>query len=307
MIRHDKKSIVSQLENQGLVFTDSIQKSVGSWLPADADWNYRDIPHLTHIHSEVEGAVVFASDDVISSLFVQRIGPLKVILTVVLLASLEDGAVYFTSVGPFALAIQTGWTFQEGTGTTVTTTYSIGSPKFLKPLHRIIHKVLERNYRILMSEDLPMREQRAKLRAQNYTFRQDTEGHSFTGSLRTSLTNVLKPALPEALIKFSIMGVNETTQKFSNDQNDRHILVWINDDILFIGLTFCSHEGANLENQLCPTGGLICPWHGRNVKPLASFNTADGTSIIEDHSVISEICRNVDEITVKLLSSEADV
>jgi len=306
MIRNDKRSIVNKLENQGWVFTDSIQISVGSWLPSDADWNYRDIPHLTHIHSEVEGAVVFASDDVISSLFVQKIGPLKVVLTVILLASLEDGAVYFTSVGPIALAIQTGWTYQEGIGTTVTTTYSIGSPKFLKPIHRIIHKVLDRNYRILMSEDLPMREQRAKLRAENYTFRQDVEGHSFAESLRTSLTNVLKPALPQAEIKFSINAVNEFAKKFSSDDKVRDVLVWINNDVLYIGPTFCSHEGANLENQLCPSSGLVCPWHGRDVKPFASFNTVNGVPKIEELSVIDAVTRSGDEITVKLLSSEAD-
>lgn len=306
MIRNNKKSLIGDLEKQGWVFTESVQKTLGTWLPSDADWNYRDIPHLKYIHSQVEGAVAFATDDLISSMFVQKIGPLKIVLTVVLMSSIEEGQLYFTSMGPFALVIDTSWIYKEGVGTTVTTSYSIGSPRFLKPLHRLAHKVLERNYKILMSEDLPMREQRAKLRARSYKFRQDTEGHSYSGSLRTSLTNVLKPPLAATSVIFSLDGVDQIARKFSNDEQNRHILAWINGNVLYIGPDFCSHEGADLENQPCQSSGLTCPWHGRNVKPLASLNTLDGTSKIEDQSVIGSVAVVGRDVSVQLVASDAD-
>ena len=57
--------------------------------------------------------------------------------------------------------------------TRVSTNYVVESNIFLRPFHFLVRIALRRNYQILMSEDLPMRERRGLLRRRGFLFRKD--------------------------------------------------------------------------------------------------------------------------------------
>ena len=78
------ESIKAELESHGLSFSQSSQVHTGSYDALDAEWNYKDVPHLGKIHSQVNAVVTYLGDNVSSSMFVQSIGPIKIILNTLL-------------------------------------------------------------------------------------------------------------------------------------------------------------------------------------------------------------------------------
>ena len=300
MIRNNREKLIEQLSGEGIFFSTSVKVLSGEYQPEDADWNYRDIPHLNFVHSQVEGALALASDDFLSSILVQKVGPFKFLLTVALISEAGKGQFYYTSVGPFVLLIDTSWVSLDETTTKVTTRYSVGTPRFLKLLHSLVHKVLARNYEILMSEDTPMRLQRGKLRARGYSFRQDKEGHSYSDSIQISKNNLKSPEFSESQIKINLVNVNETPNEYWDESGTRSVVVHRSAGELFIGPAICPHEGASLDGANCRNNSLECPWHGRLIKPWASVNLENGDSLIGDESEVSFAAVEKSQLLIQL-------
>ena len=306
MIITSRAKLIEHLSTQGIVFSTTVKTLSGLYQPADADWNYRDIPHLNFVHSQVEGTLALASDDLLSSLLVQKIGPFKVVLTVVLISEVDKGQFYYTSVGPIVLLIDTNWVSVDETTTEVTTRYSVGTPRFLKLLHPLAHKLLARNYDILMSEDFPMRLQRGKLRARGYSFRQDEEGHSYSDSIQIARNNLRQPELPASLIKINHMGSNGQPIEHWDEAGVRSVVVHRSDRELLISRSICPHEGAALSGANCKVDHLECPWHGRLIKPWARVNLETGDSLIEEKSEIEQVTVEGNQLTIRLLTQGAN-
>ncbi|MBU6338902.1 MAG: hypothetical protein KGQ36_02905 [Rickettsiales bacterium] len=54
MKRKNQAELMKDLENEeGYKFRTFELSSQGDFLPSDADWNYKDIPHLKNIHNLV--------------------------------------------------------------------------------------------------------------------------------------------------------------------------------------------------------------------------------------------------------------
>jgi len=264
------ESLQRQLERDGLVFTSRTLVHRGIYAPQDADWNYKDIPHLKEVHKQVEGIPAVIEDHLICNYFLQRLGPFRMPLAVTNYAFSPNSQVYFTAAFVFALVIETSWSSANGVETEVSTTYRIGSSRMYRTLHPLVHYLLKRNYHVLMAADIPMRQQRGKLRQRGYSFAGDSGGYGFAGTLRLAEENVIAPPIPldTKLIEHSVpstdMQAEQSVFVGSDDFNGVR-LVKIGDD-LWAFPRICPHEGASLDECELSLSGephLRCPWHGR--------------------------------------------
>jgi Rieske Fe-S protein len=271
-------NILSSLERERIHFTSSRVQNEGHYAEADADWNYKDIPHLNQLHGQVEGILTACGDDIVTTVFLQKVGPVRVPLAVVNYSSGTNGQVYYTTIGPFCLVIDTRWVQVTPSTTSVTTEYNVGSMRALKFFHPLVHYLLKRNYDVLMSEDIPMRDRRGQLRALGYSFKNDELGYSFIDTLRTSDTNLIhpKPHISQE-IEVDLRDLVDGKNIIKSLDILGLILVKSGDEISIFDRT-CQHEGAALDTAQIKADCLACPWHGRLVKPLLEINlTSPGT------------------------------
>jgi hypothetical protein len=193
-MRRTREQIVADLEAQGLSFHTFTLAHRSPHHPADWDWNQRDLPHIPLVHGGfrvVPGAV---EEGLCTMLSLQRIAGLRFPLVV---AYHHDPAsprsrVYQTALGPLALVIEASLTAVPE-GTLVSTTYSVGAARALRPLLPLVERLLRRNYVRVHDEDEPLRARRAELRAWGYRFAADAEGASYARSLELDRRNVIPP------------------------------------------------------------------------------------------------------------------
>ena len=305
MIKSGSGQLVHALNNAGFTFSQVTLDSAGRWSPADTDWNYRDIPHLNIIHSQVDNVLAFADTDFTSSLFVQKLGPFRLVLSIVVYSVSENNHVYFTSVGPFVLIIDTVWEKQDLENTLVSTTYNIGSPSFLRPFHFIIKPVLRKNYQLLMAEDLPMRQRRGYLRSKGFTFRQDSEGHSFFDSLKISRKNLIYPQSHSETVRVDLSLVQPDSGLSVEVSSGRGLRLIKDKTCVQVFALSCEHEGADLSTARREKDCLVCPWHGRLVRPIAKIDLISGVSELEQ-SFVSSVVLEMETLIIELSSGVSD-
>lgn len=273
-MRISADQLQERLEGHGLVFSKLELFTRGQFSPLDAEWNYKDIPHLDHVHELVDGVPAIVEDELISNFFLQRVGPLRVPLTVINYSASRHSHVYFTSGFFFVLIIETSWQeIHEGV-TQVTTTYRIGSSRVLRQMHRLISVLLRKNYNALMKEDTPMRLQRGKLRARGLVFRGDLEGYSFLKTLAIHHDNVIIPssASIEPPLKVDIATINGGRGRCLVGTDDhRGVQLVATSDRVLAFPRICPHEGASLDEVSLSSDTpqvMRCPWHGRQLRGL---------------------------------------
>lgn len=272
-----QRRISAGLNSLGLVSTLSERVSEGEYEPFDADWNYKDIPHLAEVHRAVDGVVISAETEHTSSVFLQRLGPLRFPMTVYIGESGDQGAVYVASAGPFVMVVETTWVSIGELRTRVTTRYEVFSSKRLKPLHRLIHRALSRNYDILMSEDLPMRNQRGRLRRLGYTFVGDKKGYGFRESSNIHARNIISPVNPFTTKHRVVVNQLQFGRNQVGGEGEDGLILERDESSLTVFPRICDHEGADLECSLRHDRGLRCPWHGRVVEPLVRIDLESST------------------------------
>lgn len=261
-----------------MTFTSSSAESEGEFAPSDADWNYKDIPHLNELHNLVEGIPTAIGDDIITTVFMQKIGFLRIPLTVVNYAINNSAQVYYTTLGPYCLVIETQWTATSPTTTNVLTAYNLGSPRFLKFTHVVAHKLLANNYKTLMSADMPMRRRRGFLRQLGYSFRGDLHGYSFLETLRIAENNLISPLGLDQFVWTS--GIHEIPSGRTEIGQPTTVGLIIERDgsVLKLYDRTCGHEGALLDQALLQDDCLRCPWHGRLNRPLGYLSLEEAVS-----------------------------
>ena len=250
----------------------SRQKTIGRWLPADALWNYLDVPHLNYVHTAVSGEEFYSSDAASVSVFEQRVFGLRVQAVTAIVRRSDELVEYVTSLPFVRIAVATKIAGANGQ-CQVETVYTVTSSFLLRPLHGLVHWALARNYRLLMSEDLPMREQRERLRARGVRFARDVEGYGFEASKRVRENNVIPAHGDPETISLSSLGLEQGEWSRFVLSNGLEILVSMSDDDEMLVLPgVCPHEGAALgsatecsDSENCQ---IRCPWHGRVFRPL---------------------------------------
>ena len=280
--------LVAALTAEGMRFRQFECVSEGEYSPDDAAWNYMDIPHLTYVHKQVDGVLSLAADQITGSVFFQRIPVCRLPLTVLTYQSARNAVTYYTSFGFFLLIIQTSWAAIDPTHTRVVTRYAVGWTGWLVGIvYPLIRRLLERNYRILMSEDIPMRNQRGFLRSKGYEFSMRGDVPSFLESKKIMQQNVVSPehnvvaprdppSWPAHTIKYE--ELEESRPVFLGDADHLGLAVVRAGSVVSIYPRLCPHEGADLDDVICQSSlpgnsscVVQCPWHGRKFRPILAI------------------------------------
>lgn len=267
------QKIVRDLKKEGLDFKEFSFVHEGSYLPTDGDWNYKDVPHLHHIHQLVEAVITRVSTDYISSLNVQKIFGIKFPLAVFNYVTDSGRQCYYTTFIFYALIIETSFELVAPSRTRVTTHYQVGANKFWLLFFPLIRWALKRNYYDLMLGDIPMREQRGMLRDKGYQFAGDNKAYSFLETMDLTETHLIPPAE----LKFSSGVIDLSLELPANgticwgEKDSTGLKLVREGEKLRIYSRVCHHEGASLDQADCKAGRLQCPWHGRLIAPICEF------------------------------------
>jgi hypothetical protein len=286
--------MIQGLSAEGLVFSSSQQSLTGRYAPADAEWNYKDVPHLKEIHNQVEGIPGAITREYWVGFFIQKIGPVKVPITVFNYGADPLSNVYFGAVGPFALIISTNWQDNGNSTTTVVTQYNLGSARYLRWMHGVVHKVLARNYKVLMEADTPMRLRRGELRSRGYKFDGDDTGHGFLETINLQTVGVVPPSSAQPFSWVSNVDAILQGSTFVGTDDIGGVRVVRQQDKVLVFPRVCLHAGASLDDAKIDGDCIICPWHGKRTAPLANvvvgeveteFNTS-GITVRLDHDTV---------------------
>jgi hypothetical protein len=277
--------MIQGLSAEGMVFSSSEQSHTGQYAPADAEWNYKDVPHLKEIHNQVEGIPGAITREYWVGFFMQKIGPVQVPITVFNYGADPLSNVYFGAVGPFALIISTNWQDNGNSTTTVVTQYNLGSARYLRWMHGIVHKVLARNYKVLMDADTPMRLRRGELRSRGYEFDGDNTGHGFLETINLQTVGVIPPSAAESFSWVGEVDAIPQGSTFGGTDDVGGVRIVRQQDKLLVFPRVCLHAGASLDDAKIDGDCIICPWHGKRTQPLAVLVDAKLVSVDNSHGV----------------------
>ncbi|MCB0406401.1 MAG: hypothetical protein KDD51_16585, partial [Bdellovibrionales bacterium] len=173
-----QKDVVTQLKREGFKFIDLKLKSEGNYNVADADWNYRDLLHLHHVHA-TDCTVLSAYADSTTQILWPKMFGIRLPMQILSYRTAANKHAAVSIWLCFALTSEDTFLRISDNWTKVITHYQIGAPKFLSFALPIVSWLLKRSYKKLMSEDLPMRHRRGQLRFWGYRFKFDEEGYGF--------------------------------------------------------------------------------------------------------------------------------
>jgi hypothetical protein len=277
-VRRTAPELARSLERHGLKFRSFSVQSTGQWSSEDADWNYKDVPHLNQVHTQARAVPGAIGDEIIVTVNMQKIAGIPMPLALANYVATDGSQVYYTTMLCFVLVVETriSPTGEDGR-TTVETTYRIGGPSIAMWAFPLLRKVLTANYHLLMSEDLPMREQRGRLRRAGYRFVSDGRDRTFAETTDLTIANVVPPASASSIalaeqfsIALSSLSEGATVMVGAGPGGLR--LIRASAEELLIFDRVCEHEGASLDGATMAGDCLVCPWHARRVKPLVSVD-----------------------------------
>jgi Rieske [2Fe-2S] domain len=275
MITKSKDELMARLKPAGFTFSQFELVSEGRWETYDADWNYKDIPHLNALHKLVNSYPSSIDDQIVTSVNLQAVAGVVLPMIVVNYHSGPNRQTYYTSFLNLLLIVETTWSSLGPNHTRVVTQYAIGSRWYLKFLHPIVRRLITKNYRQLMSEDLPMRERRGNLRDWGYAFRTDGPVHSFAATLHILEENMVvrREMTPPAPQRVTVAEIETARAQdiFTTRSDHWGLRLNVRDGALHVYPRMCPHEGACLDEQPLDRGTVKCPWHGRLLRPLASI------------------------------------
>jgi len=245
----------------------------GLYSVKDSEWNYSDVPHLNYVHARVEGCPLLTSKNHVSSLFMQRLGPFVVPASLHvshLEARVHD---YLLTILNIVVRVATSHE-RSDSGCLTITQYTFYFRGFLGRLAALMARFATKcNYGVLMSEDLPMRVQRHRLRQLGVVFDFDHSpliGFSDTLNICENHLDASGLCLPLGLTHVALICDD-------GDLMVEELLLrirWDRDSVMILPLV-CPHEGAPLDSCNLHSGNvLMCPWHGRRLLPLEVLSRA---------------------------------
>lgn len=278
-MKRSKQDIVNILREQKYSITQFSLRLEGKYTIDDASWNYRDaIAHLSLIHPQVKNIPIVVDDGKLASIFLQRIFGIRFPIGVVDYETSPYTQTTFFAWGFFVIVVENECYSIPPDHAGVKTDYHICSPKLFRVLHPLIRWVLKRNYQLLMSQDVPMRERRGALREWGYRFKSENENRSYLKALNIGLDLVEPPSVLSDPIQFSVdleRDLKSGSVVFLGRDDHRGIQIRRDGDVLSVFHRMCPHQGASLDDAQQSSGQLKCSWHGRKIKPIAVLNLSD--------------------------------
>jgi nitrite reductase/ring-hydroxylating ferredoxin subunit len=305
MRKYSKNSLVSSLQREGLVFSEFTLAHEGDYTVDDADWNYKDVPHLHYVHELAEAIPAVVGDDLIATINMQKVLMFRFPFSLFNFESGPNTQTYYTTWLWYVLIIETAYESLGKCRTRVNTTYSIGCPPLLRWTFPILKWILKRNYDNLMSTDIPMRQRRGQLRTWGYSFFKEDERYSYEKTIDISKPNVIAPDTEVVLGDHAIeiaSALPANGQLFVGRDDIWGIRLVREGNALKLFPRLCPHEGASLDSTECKNNKIQCPWHGRTFKHLAEFDL--GSSQVQDAKIGSRLVKfHSGVITIPLPSS----
>jgi nitrite reductase/ring-hydroxylating ferredoxin subunit len=274
-----KEALKSELQSAGLVFDDFSINLEGPYTSSDADWNYKDVPHLSHMHPGVRPVLGIVNDDTMITINMQKLLGLWLPMAVVNYHPNGQPQTYFTTWFFFVLIVTTHYEQLEPLRCRVTTEYSVGGPRLLSWVLPVIRFLLKRNNNWLMEGDIPMRTRRGELRARGYQFsRPPNETYTFAETVNISRSNVTPPPQTPAPAQSIDLDsdLSADGQYLFGDDGHLGLRFLRQGDRVMVFPRMCPHEGASLDDRPCKDGRITCEWHGRVFGPLVQFDLTKG-------------------------------
>jgi nitrite reductase/ring-hydroxylating ferredoxin subunit len=276
--KSSKDVLVSQLTGEGFRFSSFTMTSEGDYSADDADWNYKDIPHLHEVHALAESHPAVVGRDINCSVNLQRILGIWFPITLVNFEYEKNRQVYYTTLLFFVLIIETRIEPRGPIRCAVHTNYSIGSSPWMFFLIPVLKMLVKRNYRVLMSEDIPMRTRKGELRKLGYSFRKDGETYSFIGTRNIMKENLCPPQGVSNLVRANYVAMLDGKQEaLAGDGGLLGFRLIRDADSVVIYPRACPHEGSSLDKSSCSGGFVKCRWHGRQIAPIGRFRWGENT------------------------------
>jgi nitrite reductase/ring-hydroxylating ferredoxin subunit len=256
--------------------------SEGEWTSEDADWTYKDIPHFNFVHSLTRSVPAVIDEKIFAAVHMQRIAGIPVPIALADYVTAEGTQVYFTTFVCFVLVVETkiipiADDLASEHSARVETTYHIGGPRFAMFAFPLIRRILRANYKVLMAEDLPMRERRGRLRRAGYSFASDGRPRTFIETTDLTIDNVVSPPLLSAArveVDLNTLKSTGASVIVGDGPAGLRLLRSERSEVLIFD-RICVHEGSSLDEAPPGRDCLVCPWHGKRVQPLASFDVTD--------------------------------
>ncbi|MCB1015316.1 MAG: hypothetical protein KDB10_09410, partial [Acidimicrobiales bacterium] len=248
----------------------------GEYLPTDVDWNNKDVPHLNEVHSLVDDITCVVERNMQASISLQKV----LGITNPLILVHYDGAplrqTHFVTLWAWTLVTHHEFEQIGPNRTRATTTYTVCSSRTWMLLFPLIRVLLRRNWRRLMSEDVPLRERRGLLRSRGYTFRGDDEPmRDIRASLPIQANNVLIPDPPLPAPTIAPVPLSAiTADAWTYLGRDDHLGLKLRrtGNRIVAHLRSCPHEGALLDEVPLQGSCQVCPWHARELGPVATLD-----------------------------------
>lgn len=278
MLKRTQKELVEQLkQSEGYLFSEFELVHTGRYEISDADWNYKDVPHLRQVHKLVEGYPSYIGDDFISAILVQKVFGLKFPAVIFNYESGKHRQTYYITMLLYVLIVETTYESLGENKTQVRTRYAIGcKSRLLALLFPLARLAIQRNYHDLMSGDIPMRTRRGWLRDRGYRFKGDQKSYSFFETSLIMESNVIPPPeeKTEAIYLLDVESIPETGGLRLGEADQFGLTVFKAGQSLNFFRRLCPHEGSDLTTT-CDGNHAVCPWHGRKFKPEFTLSLDD--------------------------------
>lgn len=290
-MRAKPEALIRQLENYGYRCQTFSVVNNGHYDADDADWNYKDVPHLNIVHTKVRAIIGAMNDDVIATLNLQKIAGIAWPVTLVNYATADNAQTYYTTLGPFVLVVHTVYERVEYNRAKVTTTYNIAAKGIFNLFFPLLKRILSKNYETLMSEDIPMRNRRGILRDRGFRFHSDGRSRSFTETTDLQVANVVVPdrdGTQRLAVPLSDLAQDGATVFIGEDDDRGARLVRRANEILVLP-RLCPHEGASLDSSAVKNSRVFCPWHNRAFTALAKIDIGTAGAPMSSNSAIATV------------------
>ena len=275
MVKLSHDAIVERLESFGMVHRSVQCTTEGEYQPGDVDWNNKDVVHRNFVHSRISDVVCVIEKDLQASISYQTVLGMPFPLILVHYDTGPNEQAHFVTALAWTMVTRHQFIPVTETRTRAVTTYTVASTRFWMLLWPVIRRLLQINHRTLMSEDTPLRERRGRLRSWGYTFRGDGAPRDIRTTISVAANNLEFPDPPleaPTLPAVPLAGLSGGAPVLVGRSDHLGLLLRRDGDRVLAFSRVCPHEGAELDDVPVADGCQRCPWHGRELRPLAELD-----------------------------------
>lgn len=294
------EGITSDLSKDGYSVYKFNTSTKGDYSQIDADWNYKDLAHVQLVHSQINKKIAGSiGKKTASYIDIQKVHFFGIPISIPMMWTQYEyskfNQVHFSTFGPM-IFLSDVKIIENGKNTLVNTEYAIATKGIFKLFFKPLKKIILKNYKMLQKEDLSMRNQRTELRNVGHDFLMDGETYDFDYLFKINKNNVTLLEGTKSEIKVSIKDIIEKKpDKIGTDKGMLSFFLTY-DDKIKVWPSTCPHEGANITKNCINNGHILCPWHGRKLKPIIELDYDYG--IISKNDEVYKVNKDQDNLEI---------